>query len=482
MKNASLTKRVARVMSLFGGVQLANIACSIVRTKLVALWIGAVGVGLFGLFNSALEMLSVFFQMGIRNSAVRDVSMKRGDAAAVGRLSTVVRRWTLWLGIAGAVLTAAFSPLLSDVTFGDRNHIFGFVLLSIAVLANTVASGESAVLQGMERFKRLAKASLIGATSGLLISVPLLYLFRLQGVVPTIVAYSLATMIGVLAYREKLTRHNMTVKSTVGEGVGFMKLGFFMTVSIFASMAASYVFMAWLNIHAGTEEVGYFQAGYSVINRYMGMVFAAIAIEFYPRLSSVAHSPFRTRLFVSHEIVMGMMVLLPAATLFLAADHLIVMLLYDSDFMPALPYITWGTLGTVFRAFSWCLAYTMLANGEGKIFVITETLSALVYLGLSVLGFSLLKIEGLGIAYAAWYLIYAAIVSVVYFRRYRLTISRPAWGWTIAAFLVVLAACILKSFDLNLPIVVIGLIGAVVSFRMLRKHLLPADRSTSAAR
>lgn len=70
----SISRMAMKAMGIFGGVQMIGIICSIVRTKLVALWIGPVGVGLFGLFNQALDMLNTATNLGIRQSSVRDIS------------------------------------------------------------------------------------------------------------------------------------------------------------------------------------------------------------------------------------------------------------------------------------------------------------------------------------------------------------------------------------------------------------------------
>ena len=51
-KGSSISRMAMKAMGLFGGVQIAGILCSIIRTKLVAMWIGPVGVGLFGLFKN----------------------------------------------------------------------------------------------------------------------------------------------------------------------------------------------------------------------------------------------------------------------------------------------------------------------------------------------------------------------------------------------------------------------------------------------
>ena len=70
-KTGSTTRRILKIMSIFGSVQAVQMLCSVVRTKFVALWIGAAGIGLFGIFSSAFEMISVLVQLGIRNSGVR---------------------------------------------------------------------------------------------------------------------------------------------------------------------------------------------------------------------------------------------------------------------------------------------------------------------------------------------------------------------------------------------------------------------------
>ena len=193
-KQGNISRMAMKAMGLFGGVQVAGILCSIIRTKLVALWIGPVGIGLFGLFNNALEMISTGTNLGIRSSSVRDISqaMDRCDKSLVARMVTVVRKWSMWLGLAGALLTLVLAPPLSQVTFGDSLHIWGFVALSVAVLLQALTNGEYAVLQGTARLKRLASVTLWGTLVGLAVSIPLFYLLRERSILPSILAYALA--------------------------------------------------------------------------------------------------------------------------------------------------------------------------------------------------------------------------------------------------------------------------------------------------
>lgn len=45
-----------------------------------------------------------------------------------------------------------------------------------------------------------------------------------------------------------------------------------MTLSEFITMLFNYIFSAYLNRVAGTEIVGFYQAGYSLVGRYFGLI------------------------------------------------------------------------------------------------------------------------------------------------------------------------------------------------------------------
>ena len=444
-KQGNISRMAMKAMGIFGGVQVIGILCSIIRTKLVALWIGPVGIGLFGLFNNALEMLSTGTNLGIRSSSVRDISQAtdRRDQALKARMVTVVRKWSMWLGLAGALLTLMLAPLLSHITFGDSEHIWGFVALSVAVLLQALTNGEYAVLQGLSKLKKLAKVTVSGTIGGLLISIPMFYLWREDRVLPSIIAYALCVMAAAFILKDKeypaaqVSRHEAVVM-----GADFIKLGVFMTLGTFVTMLASYIFVSWLNITGGKEMVGFYQAGYTLIDKYAGLVFVALGYEYYPRLSRVAHSSQRLRVYVSNQINITFMVLTPCLLAFILLRSHLVWLLYSGEFLVILTYISWGVVGTVLRAMSWCLSFVMLAKGDGKIFLITESLDAVIGLVLNIVCFSLWGVDGLGYAYLAWYAIYTIIVAVVYFKVYHLTLSVKCLR-NLGATLVVCIAAVL---------------------------------------
>ena len=451
MKREGVSKVVLKAMGIFGGVQVLNILCSLIRNKLVAMWIGPAGVGLFGIFNQALEMLNTATNLGVRNSSVRDISqaVEKRDSSMISRIITVVRRWSLWLGLGGALITMAIAPLLSRLTFGEFNHIWHYVALSAAVLFMALTNGEYAVLQGLSKLKKLARVTVSGTLGGLLISIPMFYFLREDSVLPSIIVYALCVMAAALFTKDKeFPKAKVTSRETVSMGADFIKLGVFMTLGSFVAMLASYIFVSWLNITSGKETVGFYQAGYTLVDKYAGLVFVALGYEYYPRLARVAGSSMRLRVFVSNQINLSFMVLTPCLLAFILLRSHLVWLLYSKEFLVILNYISWGVVGTVLRATSWCLSFVMLAKGDGKIFLITESLDAVIGLTLNIVCFSLWGVDGLGFAYIAWFACYTIIVGVVYFRVYHLTISIKCLRNLVATLLVCIAAVLAMQHSL----------------------------------
>jgi O-antigen/teichoic acid export membrane protein len=170
-------RQILKATSLFGGVQVFNILIGIVRVKFVAVLLGAAGVGIMGLLNAPLQLIISITSLGIAFSAVRDISEAHGrnDQTGIAKAIIVLRRWSWFTGLLGAVVTITLAPLLSQWTFGNHEYSWAFVWLSVTLLLQALSKGQSAILQGTRRLKDMAKAGTIGSFIGLLTSLPLFY-------------------------------------------------------------------------------------------------------------------------------------------------------------------------------------------------------------------------------------------------------------------------------------------------------------------
>lgn len=435
-----LTRKVLGVMAMFTGLQMFSILCSIVKMKLVALWLQASGVGLFGIFNSTTETLSTLTDLGLRQSCVRSVATNADRPGLLARLMKVVRRWSMASGLLGAVVLSGLSWPLALWFFHDASQWWQFAVLSAAMLLNAVAGGEQAILQGAGKLKLLARSSLIASGAGLAVSIPMFYWWGELSVIASIIAYSVAGLVAVMLVRYRVASHarkiSVTIKDTCREGSEFVRLGASMAIAAFVTNLTHMGFLSYLTAEASLTEVGYYQAGTTLVVRYMGLIFTAVGMEYFPRLAANARSTIRTQIFVAHETRLLLTVLTPVIIIFLLTRRWIVWLLYSPEFEAIIPFISWAVVSCIFKAISWCMAFVILARGDGRIYILTETVDAVVGLGLCIIGYRLAGLTGLGVAYIGWYAVYTLIAWLVY--RYRYSLHFPARLWLLTALSLLL--------------------------------------------
>ena len=247
-EDKTIYRTIVKATGLFGGTKVFTILCSIIKTKLVAVWLGAEGVGIIGLYQNTVEMISSLTRLGIGTSSVRDLSraFKSGNWDRFASLVSVVRRWVWFTGLLGAVIMLTFAPLLSRYTFGDSQHIWGYVFLSSALLFTTLTEGERAVIQASDRLRVLARCSVLGSVLALALSLPLFYLYGISGIVPAIIVhtFSIWLVMVILGRRMKIKPVKISWGETYRQGKDIASLGIYMTVSGFVTTLYSYVFVA----------------------------------------------------------------------------------------------------------------------------------------------------------------------------------------------------------------------------------------------
>ena len=441
-------RSIFKATSLFGGVKVFSILISIVRSKIVAILIGTTGVGIVGLFTSGTSLIQSITQLGLSQSAVKDVSEANasGDQARVNRVVTVLRRLVWFTGLLGMICVVAFSPILSKTSFGNSDYTLAFILLSVTLLFAQLSGGQNVILQGTRRLKYLAKASVWGSLLGLVICVPLYYWFGVKGIVPNLILGSFTTLLLSWYYSRKVpyVPVKLTVREIIQEGGQMLKMGIAMSVSGVLVALSAYILRSFINRQGGVDEVGLFQAGYVIMTTYVGLVFSAMGTDYYPRLSAVNKDNEKCKSIMNQQGEIGIMILAPLILACVVFVPWIVRILYSERFLGANDYIIWAASGMLFKMASWTISFIFIAKGESKLFMINETAVNIYSLGFQVLGYWLLGLKGIGVGFALTHICY-------YIQVY--TISRIKYGFRFTVDfnkvfilqMVLLAACVVLT-------------------------------------
>ena len=426
-ENKSSYRSIFKATSLFGGVQVYQILIQIIKSKFVAVLLGPAGVGIMGLYQSGLQLIQQLSSMGLSQSAVRDVSEANGsnDMQRIAKTVTVVRKLVWVTGILGLVLVACFSPLLSKTSFGNYDYTIPFIILSVTLLLDQLSAGQRVVLQGLRRLKDLAKCSAFGSTFGLITSVPLYYWLGIEGIVPTLILNSLCTLLLSWFYSRKIKveKVRVTPKQTLEQGKLMLVMGVSMSISGILSTIVAYAIRGYIQANGGVEQVGLYQAGFVIMTTYVGMVMNAIATDYYPRLAAINKDNQKCREAVSQQGEMGVMILAPMLTICLVFMSFVLTILYSDEFIDANEYISWACLGMMLRLASWVISFLFVAKAESKLFMINELSANLYYLVFSLIGYKILGLTGLGIAFALEYIVYFIQCYLIARKRYSFSFS-----------------------------------------------------------
>ena len=222
-------RSILKATSIFGGTQFVQILVGLVRSKFVALLIGTAGMGLNTIYMSSLTLFITIFGMGVNMSVVKDLSKAydQQDLYHYNSITIAFRRLLFFLGTIGTLVVAAFSPLLSKWSFGDDQHIWPYVFLSVIVFFTLLSQGYTAVLISSRRIKSTATCSLVSSIVSLLIAVPFFYFWRLDGIVPGIVFSTIGNFVVTYLFAREVKTEKVTqsFKETMGISRSLVALG-----------------------------------------------------------------------------------------------------------------------------------------------------------------------------------------------------------------------------------------------------------------
>lgn len=431
MEEGATYKSIVKATGLLGGVQVINIIVSVLKTKVVAILLGPEGVGVISLLSSTVDLIRNVGTLGLTQSGVRDVAVSyaTNDKIQIGRTVKVVKSWILVTGIIGTLLMILFSNLLSKITFGNELYTSAFIFLSVVILFSAVSSAQNVILQGCRQLRFLALSTLLASIIGLAASIPLYYFLGVKGIVPSIILLSLFSLVISFYYSKKMdiSKVYLSWKETYKIGCSMLRLGLSMLLSSYITIVASYVIRAYIVRDGGLDEVGLFQAAFSIVEVYFGMVFTAMGTDYYPRLAGASDNNLQITKEVNKQAEISLLLIMPLLSIFIFMSPLLVTILYSKDFTLIASYLVYASLGVFFKAFSFSLGYVLFAKSKNKIFIFTALTFNTLFLINNIIGYNWGGLTGLGISYSVNYLIHLVVLFIIMQRVICYKICKEVW-------------------------------------------------------
>lgn len=447
-------RRIFKSSAIIGSSSAINVLISIVKVKVLAMLLGPTGVGLLGIYQNILNLVTTIFGLGLDGSGVRKLSASSGDDDAVSLLRRTLLLSNVVLGTIGMLLLMLFREPIAMLVFGDVENSTSIGWLGVGMLFSLITVSQLAFLQGLRRISELAKINVLGMLGGAIFGIIAIFAAGQDGLIAFIVVAPISTVIVSFYYTKKilLNKSPCDYKAIYQEWYSLLDLGIPLMVATLVSLATQLAARSIVLDKLGVEAIGHFQAAWSISMTYIGFVLAAMGTDYFPRLSSVINDSSKSRKMVGEQSEVALLLAGPILLWMFALSPLIIEIMYSDSFSPASDILRWQVMGDILKIVGWSMGFVVLASGRGKLFILTQINWNVIYLTTLLVGLDEVGLIMTGISFVIAYMCQAAVVAFV---------SRKLIGYKISSNNILL---VILLFGVCAAGLVIGTKSIVLSY------------------
>ena len=471
---------IVKATGVFGFVQVIKMVIGVIGAKFIAVFLGPVGIGIFGLFNNTIGIISSLTNFGINITSIREMSLAHAekDLEKFSKRFIVLERWAIVIGIFGGIITFISAPFLSRLTFGSNKYEYWFMLLSFNFILTSFSSSRIALLQGMRMIKSIALSNLIISFLITTVSIPIYYFFRMDGIIPVILLSSgIVFLVNIFFTRNvEILKLKISLAETVQSGKPLLKLGFLLSINVIFGQICTYIIKLYLNSKGTTTEIlGFYEVSSVILLSYVGMVFSAMSTDFYPRLTAISNDNEKVKSLVNNQIEIALLLLTPGITALYFVSPLLIEILYTKSFLGVLLIFKAGLFAIIIKAIIWPLAFVILAKGENRLYFKQELLGDALNIVFTIAFYRYLGLVGIGIASLINFIIYGIYVHYIIKQKFEFGLRKDTSKIIIVSCIVGLLDCLILFFvDYPNAYFLIGILlifSSIYSYKELDKRI-----------
>jgi antigen flippase len=453
--------------TILGGSQVVVYAASLVRNKFLALVVGVSGIGAVGLYQSVLAFIHAGTNLGVSTSGVREMAAvgDGGEDRRMAEMATIINRISVLTGVLGMIVTVVLAPALSRLLFRSTSESGMLALLGPVVLFTALATGRTAVLQGLREIKRLAAVQVATAVISIPIFILLCWIMGIKGIVPSMLLVSTATwLMTVFATPKRLrSSSDVSLSETLLRSRHLLRLGLAFMWNLLISGALAFGSRALIVRELGIEANGLFQAAWTLSAMFVGFALTAMSMDFLPRLSAQADDNLETARLVNEQTEVGLLLATPGLLATVALAPVLLPLLYTAQFEASVILIPWLAAGCLGQIVSWPAGFVQIAKGRSRAYVLTQSIFHFVHLILIYFGLLWFGLVGVAAALPVVYCLYTLGIL-----RYLWMQDEFLWSKSVVrlGILVLVAASVVLCSMAFLPRKEAMIVGVIVSSAM----------------
>lgn len=412
--------KLASTVSWSALATLIRLANGFVSIKVFALLIGPLGVALIGQFGNLTSIVMTLALGGISAGVIKYTSQYKDNPEELNKVWHTITWVSIILSIPVILVLLVFhnwlaQEFLHDAEYGSILVVFAFSLgfyVANSLLLN--------ILNGLHEIKRFNLLNTLNSILGLLVTIGLVYQYKVYGALLGIVISQSITFFVVVFFVRKKAWFKLSSFFGKFDKFYFKRLMGFTAMSLTSMcvIPTSQMFVrGYLAKHTSWDVAGCWQGMQKISDAYLMIVYAALGTYFLPKLANL-----QDKKEIGREIRNGYKFIMPfvigsALVIYFLRDF-IIHLLFAKSFIAMRDMFAWQLTGDCFKIASYMLAYLMLAKAKTKIFMATEVIFGVSFPLLCYLFINLAGADGAVMAFALNYAMYFVLFVFLYKKGY----------------------------------------------------------------
>ncbi len=420
-KFAGILKRfsqidLVKVFSLTAISTIVRMFTALISIKIIASLLGPDGIALIGQLNNFTTIIMAIASAGINQGVTKYVSEFKSSDSEINKFISTAFKMTTYASLAVGLVLIAGHQFFSNYILLTDEYGYVFVVFGLVILFYALNNLLMSIVNGYQEYKLFVNISIISSLFGLVFTILLVYFWGLKGVLLGLITnQSLMFFVAAWILRKKYWINFLSIKKKLDTPVAKKYLHYtLMTLTSLVTIPVSQlVIRSHVISHISISQAGYWEAMNRISGMYLMIITTSFSVYFLPRLAELKNNvELRTEIYKVYKMLIPFLIIVLTFIYFFR--DFIVKIIFTNDFIYIKDMFIWQLIGDFFKMTSYILAFNMLAKSMTKIFIITEILSAVIYV---VLAFIFVKTNGvIGItqAYMINYVAYLLIMIVVF--------------------------------------------------------------------
>ncbi len=407
---------IIKVFSFTSLSTLVKMLTGLISVKVVASIIGPAGVALVGQLNNFASIIMSLSSGGINSGITKYVAEYKEDKNQIKDYLSTALRITVVCSLVVAIVMIVLHRYLSNLVMLSPDYGYVFIIFGFTVLLYALNMLLTSIINGFKEFKLYVKVNIANSILGLVFTLTFVLTLGLKGALISAVTYQSVMLFVTLWMIRKLPWVSWSYfkeKWNVIISKKYFQYTLMALVSAFTVPVSQMLLRGYVISEISPVEAGWWEGMNRISAAYLSVITTSFSVYYLPRLSEIVDRlELRREIFKAYKVIIPMMI--GGFSLIYLFREFVIRLLYSPDFLPMENLFLWQLLGDFFKICSWLLAFQMVAKSKTKLFISTEIIFALLFVGLSFIFMHFNGVVGITQGYLVNYILYTICMMVAF--------------------------------------------------------------------